>query len=123
MAAALLTLIALAAPAPAEALPARRCGRACHRRVRVRRWQQTWQDAPPWMRRHLRSIAYCESRNDENAVSTAGYQGLLQWDRRTWRSVGGRGEPVDAGRFEQWHRGVLLYKRRGPQPWPVCRYA
>lgn len=97
------------------------CGQTCRERVQTKRWQQEWRATPPATRSHLRRIAWCESRNDERAVSPGGtYRGLLQFDGQTWRSVGGRGDPAAASRWEQWARGARLYRARGSQPWPVC---
>lgn len=97
------------------------CGPECRERVQTKGWQQEWRAAPPAMRSHLRRIAWCESRNNEHAVSASGtYRGLLQFDYGTWASVGGHGDPAAAPRWEQWARGVRLYRSRGPAPWPVC---
>lgn len=69
----------------------------------------------------LAAIAACESGNDPTAVSPDGlYRGALQFDRETWRSVGGEGDPADASIEEQYHRGALLYEQRGGAPWPNC---
>lgn len=71
--------------------------------------------------RHLAAIAACESGDDPRALSGGGlYRGKHQFDLRTWRSVGGRGDPADATETEQDWRALLLYERRGTQPWPVC---
>ncbi len=91
-------------------------------RVGMRQWQREWSVAPSSMRAHLRRIAQCESGGDHRAVSAGGtYRGLLQFDYGTWSSVGGRGDPAAASRWEQWGRGVRLYRARGPAPWPACR--
>lgn len=56
-------------------------------------------------------------------ISRSGtYRGLLQFDFGTWRSVGGGGDPAGAPPAEQYYRGALLYRARGPAPWPVCGY-
>lgn len=69
----------------------------------------------------LNKVATCESTNNTRAVSPNGkYRGLFQFDMQTWASVGGRGDPIDASRSEQELRAVLLLKRRGTSPWPVC---
>jgi soluble lytic murein transglycosylase-like protein len=70
---------------------------------------------------HLRVIAACESGGNPRAVSPGGqYRGKYQFDRRTWRSVGGSGDPAAAPEIEQDWRAWILYQRRGAQPWPVC---
>ena len=70
---------------------------------------------------HLRAIAACESGGDPGAISAGGlYRGKYQFDRRTWESVGGRGDPAAAPEIEQDWRAHLLYQQRGAQPWPVC---
>jgi hypothetical protein len=71
----------------------------------------------------LRAIAMCESGGDPTAVSAGGtYRGMYQFDMRTWRSVGGRGDPAAASAEEQGRRAAILYARRGPAPWPICGY-
>ncbi len=70
---------------------------------------------------HLRSIAQCESGGNPQAVSPSGaYRGKYQFDYQTWASVGGSGDPAAAPEWEQDKRAMMLYARRGAQPWPVC---
>jgi peptidoglycan hydrolase-like protein with peptidoglycan-binding domain len=69
----------------------------------------------------LAAIAQCESRGDPKAVSADGrYHGKYQFDRKTWRSVGGRGDPADAPEWEQDRRASVLLARDGYKPWPNC---
>lgn len=69
----------------------------------------------------LNRMAMCESTMNWRAVSPNGlYLGGLQFDAQTWRSVGGRGLPHQNPRIEQKYRAVLLIRRRGFAPWPVC---
>jgi hypothetical protein len=69
----------------------------------------------------LKTIAQCESGGDPRAIGGGGaYRGLLQFDRGTWASVGGQGDPIDASPAEQYKRGAILYARSGPGQWPVC---
>jgi hypothetical protein len=67
-----------------------------------------------------KSLAKCESGNRPKAVNPAGYYGLYQFDKRTWKSVGGKGMPHKASRTEQTKRAQKLYVKRGAKPWPVC---
>ncbi len=67
-----------------------------------------------------RKVAQCESGGNPRAVNPAGYYGLFQFDLRTWRSVGGSGNPADASASEQYRRAKALYAQRGAAPWPVC---
>ena len=67
-----------------------------------------------------KALAKCESGNRPKAVNPAGYYGLYQFNKRTWRSVGGRGMPNKASRAEQTLRAQKLYVKRGAQPWPTC---
>ena len=98
-----------------------RCEQRVKHRILEHRYQLAWRAAPAAMRAHLRVIAQCESGGDETAISANGlYRGLLQFDVRTFASVGGKGDPAAATRWEQWARGVKLYRSRGAQPWPVC---
>jgi hypothetical protein len=69
----------------------------------------------------LNRVAQCESSNNTRAVSSNGtYRGLFQFDLQTWASVGGHGDPINATRAEQEYRAVLLLRKRGSSPWPVC---
>lgn len=67
------------------------------------------------------ALAMCESTDNPHAISASGrFRGLYQFDLRTWRSVGGSGDPAQASRAEQTYRAQLLFAERGRQPWPVC---
>jgi LysM repeat protein len=65
-------------------------------------------------------VANCESSGNPRAVSPAGYYGLFQFDLKTWRGVGGSGNPINASAGEQLMRAKRLYAQRGASPWPVC---
>jgi hypothetical protein len=69
----------------------------------------------------LHAIAQCESGGNPAAVDSSGtYRGLFQFDRGTWASVGGSGDPAAAPAEEQYRRAAMLYARSGASPWPVC---
>ncbi|MCW3017278.1 MAG: hypothetical protein JWO02_4370 [Solirubrobacterales bacterium] len=69
----------------------------------------------------LEAIALCESGGDPTLVSSSGrYRGKYQFDRATWRSVGGNGDPAAAPESEQDARASTLMDQRGPSAWPVC---
>lgn len=69
----------------------------------------------------LARLRQCESGGNYAAVSASGrYRGAYQFDRATWRSVGGTGDPATASPREQDYRARLLYASRGRYPWPVC---
>ncbi len=69
----------------------------------------------------LASVRNCESGGDYGAVSANGtYRGAYQFDRRTWASVGGSGDPAAASPDEQDRRAATLYARRGTSAWPSC---
>lgn len=69
----------------------------------------------------LDDIAQCESGGDPQAVSSDGtYRGKYQFDRQTWRAMGGRGDPARASEREQDRRALALYRARGASPWPAC---
>ena len=66
-------------------------------------------------------LRQCEASGNYRAVSPSGtYRGAYQFDQRTWETVGGTGDPIDATPAEQDLRARILYERRGRQPWPVC---
>ncbi|MEZ5320994.1 MAG: transglycosylase family protein [Microthrixaceae bacterium] len=67
------------------------------------------------------ALRRCESGGDYRAVSPSGaYRGAYQFDRSTWASLGGLGDPAAAPAVEQDARAKALYFRRGARPWPVC---
>jgi hypothetical protein len=70
----------------------------------------------------LQRIAQCESGGNPTAVSADGtYRGKYQFDRSTWREMGGTGDPADAPEAEQDRIAAQLLAQRGTAPWPVCR--
>ncbi|MBJ7472119.1 MAG: transglycosylase family protein [Solirubrobacteraceae bacterium] len=72
-------------------------------------------------RQILDKIAKCESNGDHTIVSANGlYRGKYQFDRATWKSVGGTGDPAAASEEEQDQRAAILLRQRGTAPWPVC---
>jgi hypothetical protein len=69
----------------------------------------------------LSAIRACESGGDYRAVSPGGrYRGAYQFDRQTWHSVGGSGDPAAASPAEQDARARQLRSQRGSNPWPSC---
>jgi Transglycosylase-like domain/Putative peptidoglycan binding domain len=69
----------------------------------------------------LEKIAQCESGGDPTAVSADGtYRGKYQFDRETWRQMGGTGDPADASEAEQDRIAAKLFAARGTAPWPNC---
>jgi hypothetical protein len=77
-------------------------------------------DVPDNIRLMLYNIMLCESGGNptiEGRGAAAGHYGLFQFDIPTWESVGGHGLPSAAPPEEQWMRAVMLYQRRGFQPW------
>ena len=69
----------------------------------------------------LSRIARCESGGDPHAVSPDGrYRGKYQFDRGTWRALGGAGDPAHASEAEQDRRAIVLLRARGVAPWPSC---
>lgn len=70
---------------------------------------------------NLAAIRACESSGDYGAVSADGlYGGAYQFDRQTWQSVGGSGDPATASPAEQDARAGQLSSERGANPWPNC---
>lgn len=68
---------------------------------------------------HWYNLRFCESTNNYTAESANGlFYGAYQFEPRTWRTVGGTGNPAQAPPEEQDARARLLYARRGDQPWP-----
>lgn len=65
-------------------------------------------------------IIKCESGGNPKA-SNGSHFGLLQFDLRTWHSVGGAGNPMDASPAEQLARANKLLASRGLQPWTASQ--
>ena len=88
--------------------------RAAKRRAHKRAHGST---ASPTMQR----IAACESGGNPHAIGGGGtYRGKYQFDRPTWASVGGTGDPAAAPEAEQDRRAALLLARSGRSAWPNC---
>lgn len=62
-------------------------------------------------------LRQCESSNTYSINTGNGYYGAYQFDLSTWRSVGGTGYPNRASKGEQDARALILYRKRGWQPW------
>jgi hypothetical protein len=123
-------LAAVAASTPATAAGKHKFPPGCATKPCSDRIGAIWRDHHPRARAAsliapyrawLARVARCESSNNTHAVSPGGtYRGLYQFDLQTWASVGGTGDPAQASRDEQDLRAVLLLRRRGASPWPVC---
>jgi hypothetical protein len=69
----------------------------------------------------LHAIALCESGGNPRAIGGGGaFRGAYQFDRGTWASLGGRGDPAAAKMSEQTRRAEILYARSGSAPWGAC---
>jgi hypothetical protein len=69
----------------------------------------------------LERIAACESGGDPTAVSADGrYRGKYQFTRKTWRELGGKGDPAAAPERVQDRLAARLLEQRGTAPWPSC---
>jgi hypothetical protein len=69
----------------------------------------------------LQRIALCESGGNPRAVSASGsYRGKYQFDRATWRAIGGSGDPAAAPEPVQDRLAAQLLATRGTAPWPTC---
>lgn len=69
----------------------------------------------------LDAIAHCESGGNPRATNGSHF-GLFQFDMSTWRSVGGRGNPMNASPAEQHARARALLAQRGTQPWNASKH-
>jgi hypothetical protein len=69
----------------------------------------------------LEKIAQCESGGDPTAISADGrYRGKYQFSRKTWRAMGGTGDPAKAPEAVQDRLAAALLAARGTSPWPNC---
>ena len=71
---------------------------------------------------NYRKIAVCESSLNPTAVNQTGkYRGLFQFDSRSWKYVGGSGDPSTASVAEQYKRARILVSRQGfNRAFPQC---
>lgn len=69
-----------------------------------------------------RKIAVCESSLNPQAVNRTGkYRGLFQFDNRSWKWVGGSGDPARASVREQYKRAQMLVAKQGfHRAFPQC---
>jgi hypothetical protein len=68
----------------------------------------------------LACIRRWESHGNYQDVSPDGkYRGAYQFDRQTFESVGGHGDPAAASPAAQDAAAARLLARRGLQPWPT----
>lgn len=72
--------------------------------------------ASDWHRLRL-----CESSDNYSIDTGNDHYGAYQFDRATWRSVGGSGNPSHASPGEQDARALILYRLRGWQPWQCAQ--
>ena len=111
-------VVAVSLPATASADD---CTGACEKRVQRRQINEERRETIRPFLSWLRRVRLCESTNNYRAVNPSGlYTGAYQFDDQTWRSVGGQGRAMFAGRLEQDYRAVRLLKARGSSPWPTC---
>jgi len=68
----------------------------------------------------LERIAQCESGGDPTTDTGNGYYGKYQFSLRTWRRMGGTGNPAQASEALQDQLAAKLYAQEGSAPWPVC---
>lgn len=88
--------------------------------------------ATPPTPRWVAPLAACEStgdsdgraphRIDPHAVSLSGrYRGAFQFSMKTWRNVGGVGDPATTGYLVQVRLAVRLHDHANPYgQWPTC---
>jgi hypothetical protein len=68
-----------------------------------------------------KELAACESSLNPEALNPSGkYRGLFQFDYRSWRYVGGSGDPSRASVREQYKRAKMLQEIQGWSAWPQC---
>jgi len=108
-------------------LAAEQARRVAARRAEAQQSEQRWGTPPQYGLRseptaeHWRRLRFCEATGNYGAVSPSGlYRGAYQFDRQTWMTMGGTGDPAAAPAPEQDARARALYQARGSQPWPVC---
>lgn len=66
----------------------------------------------------LAALRQCEATGNYHNRKNRTYRGAYQFDRQTWESVGGSGDPADAPPSEQDDRARTLWTQR--DAWPNC---
>lgn len=89
---------------------------ACEARVVRKQKKAVVKPYRAWLAR----VRSCESGGNYSTNTGNGFYGAYQFMIGTWYSVGGKGLPHQASPLEQDYRAVLLLKRSGSSPWPVC---
>ncbi len=114
----LLAAVTPAAPSPSQATTSSPSRRSVTRSPAVR---SSSRRSGGGAGGNLAAIRACESGGNYGAVSANGrYRGAYQFDRQTWASVGGSGDPAAASPGEQDARAARLRSQRGSNPWPNC---
>jgi soluble lytic murein transglycosylase-like protein len=113
---------------PVDGVVGKATARALHVRLRQSRYPSTGRvqagsstGSSVHLPAELRKIARCESGGNPRALSPSGrYRGKYQFDRATWSSIGGHGDPAKASEEVQDRLALKLYRARGKAPWPNC---
>jgi hypothetical protein len=99
----------------------RSCDKRMDKKVRRHMRHRKWLVVRPYNVK-LERMAMCESTKRWFIATGNGFYGGLQFTLSTWWSVGGHGYPHQNTILEQKYRAVILIKRAGYGPWPVCGY-
>ncbi len=87
------------------------------------KYDRIWDGFSAADRRWAHKTADCESGGDPDAIGGGGiYRGAFQFMRSTWKSSpkSPGGDPIAHPYRTQAVVAVLLKRRQGSSPWPVC---
>jgi hypothetical protein len=85
-------------------------------------YQLVQRHLPEWMQQKFKRIARCESTNRPWLSTGNGFYGWIQFTLASWRSVGMKGYPHKASKWQQMWAGYKLMLRQGWNAWPVCSH-
>jgi hypothetical protein len=90
---------------------------------RLAKYDRIWLGFSRSVRRWAHNTSECESGSNPRAIGGDGlYRGAFQFMKATWRSSpkSPGGDPISYSYRTQAVVAVMLKKRAGTSPWPVC---
>ena len=87
------------------------------------KYNRLWESVRPSERKWAAKVSYCETGHDPNATALNGqYRGAFMFTWNAWRTSPKTpgGDPIDYSYRTQAVVAVMLMRKVGTGPWPVC---
>jgi hypothetical protein len=87
------------------------------------KYDRLWESVTPSERRWAAKVSYCETGHDPDATALGGdYRGAFMFTWDAWRTSPKTpgGDPIDYSYRTQAVVAVMLMRKVGTGPWPVC---